>query len=99
MVKNWEEFTTEENVNESDLTGRVEIFKEGTPDQVELSILREHAITDPEKIHLGIDFTAFDLSDITDDYYDAEELVDNLNEVSDGEWFVADPTVEMVYVE
>jgi len=96
-VVNWQNFLTED-AREEELTGHVEIFKLGDKElsEVEDGILKEFGDVVTTG---GDDSVAVDLTPVTNDFNVADDLVNLLNEISGkDDWYVADPTEEMVYL-
>lgn len=104
----WESFVIEDvDKAEESLTGYVEIFKEGTDiEEEEWKLIEETLGTSPNELpgYENEDYYALDLTGVTNDFNVADELVNKLNELSEskgagiGEWFVADPTIELVHL-
>lgn len=96
-VVNWQNFLTED-AKEEELTGHVEIFKLGDKklSEVEDGILKKFGDVVTTS---GDDSVAVDLTPVTNDFNVADDLVNLLNETSGkDDWYVADPTEEMVYL-
>lgn len=108
LIVGWESFVIEDaDKAEEYLTGHVEIFKEGADiEDEEWKLIEETLGTSSNELpgYENEDYYALDLTGVTNDYNVADELVNKLNELSEsegigiGEWFVADPTIELVYV-
>lgn len=105
-VKNWQGFiVNDETPSETNLTGHVEIFKEVDEDAPldltleEIHYFGENHITYVSYIDEINRVINLDITMTTDDYLEAEAIVGDLELLpnSNGEWYVADPTVECVY--
>lgn len=100
----WESFVIDDaDKAEEYLTGHVEIFKEaGNIEEEEWKLIEETLGTSPDELpgYENGDYYALDLTSVTNDFNVADELVNKLNElgVGIGEWFVADPTIELVHL-
>lgn len=98
----WESFVIDDaDKAEEYLTGHVEIFKEGGfIEEEEWKLIEETLGTSPNELpgYENGDYYALDLTSVTNDFNVADELVNKLNELGTGEWFVADPTIELVHL-